>query len=148
MQNSWLARGFILLKVPYCTHFWSFILGVDVLKNIYLRYKYQNPSQYILQLFSQELCWKQGCVQPRQNGAKRLLNGNSGALNTLFWWRNCGSWEGQSLCSFWRIFGAWWNRYKYVINIAKYTQCYSHCPCLQNKREHPHGVKGFVETGS
>ncbi len=26
----------------------------------------------------------QGCVQPRQNCAKRLLNGNGGALNTLF----------------------------------------------------------------
>ncbi len=26
----------------------------------------------------------QGCVQPRQNGAKRLLNGNGDALNTLF----------------------------------------------------------------
>ncbi len=35
------------LKVPYCTPFWSFILSVDVLKNIYLRYKYQKPSQYI-----------------------------------------------------------------------------------------------------
>ncbi len=35
------------LKVPYCTPFWSFILGFDVLKNIYLQYKYQKPSQYI-----------------------------------------------------------------------------------------------------
>ncbi len=35
------------LKVPYCTIFWSFVLGFDVLKNIYLRYKYQKPSQYI-----------------------------------------------------------------------------------------------------
>ncbi len=34
----------ILLKVPYCTPFWSFILGFDILKNIYLRYKYQKPS--------------------------------------------------------------------------------------------------------
>ncbi len=37
----------IPLKVPYCTPFWSFILGFDVLKNIYLRYKYQKTSQYI-----------------------------------------------------------------------------------------------------
>ncbi len=73
----------------------------------------------------------QGYVQPRKNGAKRLLNGNGGALNTLFWWRKCynyGSWEGHSLCSFWRILGAWWNRYKYVFNTAKYARCYSHCP--------------------
>ncbi len=35
------------LKVPYCTPFWSYILGFDVLKNLYLRYKYQKPSQYI-----------------------------------------------------------------------------------------------------
>ncbi len=45
-----------------------------------------------------------------KNGAKCLLNGNGDALNTLFWWRKCcnyGSWEGHSLCSFWRIFGAW-----------------------------------------
>ncbi len=50
--------GKVMLKVPYCTPFWSFILGFDVLKNIYLRYKYQKPSQYtvFLQLFSQELC--------------------------------------------------------------------------------------------
>uniref|UniRef100_A0A672KWB3 Tight junction protein ZO-2-like n=1 Tax=Sinocyclocheilus grahami TaxID=75366 RepID=A0A672KWB3_SINGR len=27
---------------------------------------------------------EQGCVQPRQNGAKRFSNGNGGALNTLF----------------------------------------------------------------
>ncbi len=49
----------------------------------------------------------QGCVQPRKNGANLLLNGNGGALNTLFWWRKCcsyGSWEGHSLCSFWIIF--------------------------------------------
>ncbi len=25
--------------------------------------------------------------QPQQSGAKRLLNGNDGVLNTLFWWR-------------------------------------------------------------
>ncbi len=43
-----------ILKVPYCTHFWSFILGVDVLKNIYLWYKYQNLNIFV-QLFSQEL---------------------------------------------------------------------------------------------
>ncbi len=72
----------------------------------------------------------QGCVQPRQNGAKRLLNGNGGALNTLFWWRKCcnyGSWRGHSLSSFWIIFGAWWN--KYAFNTEKYTRCYSHFPC-------------------
>ncbi len=46
-----------VLKVPYCTLFWSLILGFDVLKNIYLRYKYQKPSQYIfLQLLFQDLC--------------------------------------------------------------------------------------------
>ncbi len=84
-----------------------------------------------------------------KNGAKHLLNGNGDALNTLFWWRKCcnyGSWEGHSLCSFWRIFGAWWNRYKYVFNTAKYARCYSHCPAVQNKREYPNRVKGFVET--
>ncbi len=72
----------------------------------------------------------QGCGQPRQNSAKRLLNGNGGALNTLFWWRKCcnyGSWEGHSLSSFWIIFGAWWN--KYAFNTEKYTRCYSHFPC-------------------
>ncbi len=35
------------LKVLYCTPFWSFIWGFDVLKNICLQYKYQKPSQYI-----------------------------------------------------------------------------------------------------
>ncbi len=49
----------ITLKVPYCTPFWSFILGVDVLKNIYLRYKYQKYLNIFVQLFSQELFWKQ-----------------------------------------------------------------------------------------
>ncbi len=36
---------------------------------------------------------------PKKNSAKRLLNGNGDALNTLFWWRKCcnyGSWEGHS----------------------------------------------------
>ncbi len=73
-----------------------------------------------------------GCVQPWKNGAKHLLNGNSGAMKTLFWWLKCcnyGSWEGHYLCSFWRIFGAWWNRYKYMFNTASYARCYSHCPC-------------------
>ncbi len=37
----------LVLKVPYCKPFWSFNLGVDVLKNIYLRYKYQKPSPYV-----------------------------------------------------------------------------------------------------
>ncbi len=75
---------------------------------------------------------EQGCVQPRNNGAKHLLNRNGGVLNILFWWRKCwnyGSWEGHSLCSFWRIFGAWWNRYKYVFNATKYARSYSHCRC-------------------
>ncbi len=35
------------LKVSCCTPFRSFILGLDVFKNIYLRYKYHKPSQYI-----------------------------------------------------------------------------------------------------
>ncbi len=34
--------------------------------------------------------FSQGQVQPRQNGAKRLLNGNGDVLNTLFWWRKQG----------------------------------------------------------
>ncbi len=44
-----------------------------------------------------------------------------------FWWRKRCSWEGHSLGSFWRIFRAWWNRYKYVFNTAKYARCYSYC---------------------
>ncbi len=62
--------------------------------------------------------WWQGCVQPRQYGAKPLLNRNGGVLNTLFWWHKCcnyGSWEGHALCSL----------YKYVFNTAKYARCYS-----------------------
>ncbi len=52
--NNW--SGF-RLKVPYCTPFWGFILGVDVLNNLYLQYKYQKPSQYILTaLFSGAIC--------------------------------------------------------------------------------------------
>ncbi len=62
----------IYLKVPYCTPFWSFILGFDVLKNIYCVYIYiyiyiymyiyricistKNHLNILLQLFSQELC--------------------------------------------------------------------------------------------
>ncbi len=68
---------------------------------------------------------KQACVQPRQNGQKLLLNWKGGALNTLFWWcKSCnyGSWEGHSLCSFWRIFIVWWKWYKYMFNTAKYAQ--------------------------
>ncbi len=43
-----ILKGYSLwLKVPYCTPIWSFILGFDVLKNIYVQYKYQKPSQYI-----------------------------------------------------------------------------------------------------
>ncbi len=50
-----------LLKVPYCTPFWSFILGFDVLKNIYSWYKYQKPSQYIFTaLFSGAVVKKTG----------------------------------------------------------------------------------------
>ncbi len=32
------------LTVPYCTPFWDFNLGGDVLKNIFLQYMYQKPS--------------------------------------------------------------------------------------------------------
>ncbi len=35
------------LTVPYCTPFWDFNLGGDVLKNIFLQYMFQKPSQYI-----------------------------------------------------------------------------------------------------
>ncbi len=49
----------LVLKVPYCTPFWSFILGVDVLKNIYMLYKYQKSSKYIFTaLFSGALLKK------------------------------------------------------------------------------------------
>ncbi len=55
---TWLlwseGRGEPVLKVPYCTPFWSFILGFDVLKNIYLQYKYQNPYIFTA-LFSEAL---------------------------------------------------------------------------------------------
>ncbi len=64
-----------------------------------------------------------------ETNAKHLLNGNGDALNTLFWWRKCcnyGSWEGHSFVFFWRIFGAWWNRNKYVINTAKSLPLPSH----------------------
>ncbi len=48
-----MLENYNSLKVPYCTPFQSFILGVDVLKNIYL---YQKPSQYIFTaLFSRAL---------------------------------------------------------------------------------------------
>ncbi len=83
-------------------------------------------------LSSAPLVQTTGLRSAPKNGAKYLLNGNGGALNTLFWWRKCcnyGNWEGHSLCSFWRIFGAWWNRYKYVFNTEKYAQYYSHCAC-------------------
>ncbi len=78
-----------------------------------------------------------GCVHPWKNGAKRLLNGNSGALNTLLWRHKCcnyGSWEGHSLCSFWIIFWAWWNRYKYVFNTTKYALLQS-LPLLSRIKE-------------
>ncbi len=91
-----------------------------------------------------------GHVQPGQNGGKRLLNGNGGALNTLFWWRKCcnyGSWEGHSLCSFWRIFEAWWNGYINTCLILQNTLDVTVTAlAVQNKREHPNRVKGFVET--
>ncbi len=47
------------LKGPILYTFLEFYLGVDVLKNIYLRYKYQKHLNIFVQLFSQELCWKQ-----------------------------------------------------------------------------------------
>ncbi len=99
----------------------------------------------------------QGHVQPGQNGGKRSLNGNGGAytllqVNTLFWWRKCcnyGSWEGHSLCSFWRIFEAWWNGYINTCLILQNTLDVTVTAlAVQNKREHPNRVKGFVETGS
>ncbi len=44
------------LKVPYSTPFWSFILGVDVLKNIYIYgISTQNHLNLFLQLFSHVL---------------------------------------------------------------------------------------------
>ncbi len=36
-----------IFKGPILYTFLEFILGFDVLKNIYLWYKYQKPSQYI-----------------------------------------------------------------------------------------------------
>ncbi len=81
--------------------------------------------------------------------AKRLLKGNCGALNTLFWWRKCwnyGCWEGHYLCSFWRIVGVWWNRYNTCLKRQNTLNVTVTAFAVQNKREHPSRVKGFVET--
>ncbi len=73
------------LKVPYCTPFWRFILGVDVLKNIYIcGISTKNHLNIFVQLFSQELCWKQ----------IDLIN----IHETLFWLAGCflsDAWLGQ-----------------------------------------------------
>ncbi len=65
-------------------------------------------------------------------------------LNTLLWWRKCcsyGSWEGHSLCSFWR-------NDKYVFNslLQNTLDVTVTALAVQNKREHPNRVKGFVKT--
>ncbi len=89
-------------------------------------------------------------LYPLGHDCPGLLNGNGGALNTLFWWRkwqlSYGSWEGHYLCSFWRIFGVWWNRYNTCLKRQNTLNVTVTALAVQNKREHPSRVKGFVET--
>jgi len=43
--------------------------------------------------------------------------------------------KGHSLLSLWRIFRAWWSRYKCVFNTTKYARRNSHCTCCpEHKR--------------
>ncbi len=97
--------------------------------------------------------WQLACPEPgtspEKNGAKRLLNRNGDALNTLFWWRKCcnyGSWEGHSLCSFEEFsepdeIGI--NTWLILQNTLDVTVT---ALAVHNKTEHPNPVKGFVET--
>ncbi len=79
---------------------------------------------------------------------KTVINRNGGALNTVLMTQcsNYGSWEGHSSCSFWRIFRA----YEIGINTCLLLQIILDVTVtalvVQNKREHPNQVKGFVET--
>ncbi len=56
------------------------------------------------------------------------------------------SWEGHYLCSFWRIIGVWWNRYITCLKLQNTLNVTVTALAVQNKREHPSRVKGFVET--
>lgn len=59
---------------------------------------------------------------------------------------NYGIWEGHSLFFFLRIFWAWWNRYKYVLNTQNTLIVKVTVLAVLNKRQHPNWMKVFVET--
>ncbi len=100
------------LKVPYCTPFWSFILCVDVLKNIYLRYKVPKTSQYI---FSQELCWQQIGLSCLIDIHAKSLNQKSADMLDMF--------ERKVLR---RIFGPGMRSWKYCIRRHHYQHLLAH----------------------
>ncbi len=78
---------------------------------------------------------------PEKNGAKHLLNGNGDALNTLFWWHKCcnyGSWEGHSEPNEIGVNTCLILQHTLYVTVTALA--------VQNKREHPNRVKGFVET--
>ncbi len=78
-----------------------------------------------------------------------FLNGNGGALNTLFWWRKCcnyGSWEGHSCV----LFEEFSEPDEISVNMCLILQNTLDVTvtalAVQNKREHHNRVKGFMET--
>ncbi len=97
-----------------------------------------------------EHAWSdQGYVQPRKNGAKRLLNGNGDALNTVLMTQVLQLWQLR------RTFFVFFLKnfrslYEIGINTCLILQNMLYVTvtalAVQNKREHPNRVKGFVET--
>ncbi len=53
--------------------------GVETVDEILIGYYLYSLRKVIWLIANQD------CIQPRKNGAKRLLNGHGDALNTLFW---------------------------------------------------------------
>ncbi len=82
-------------------------------------------------------------TKPRKNGVKRLLNGNSGALSTLFWWRKCCN---IFLCSFWIILELDEIGINTCLILKNTLDVTVTALAFQNKTEHPNQVKEYVET--
>ncbi len=91
---------------------------------------------------------KQGHIQPGQHGAKRLLNGNGDALNTVLMMLVLQL--RQLRRPFFVLFEEFSEPNEIGINTCLILQNMLDVTvtafAVQNKREHPNRMKGFVET--
>ncbi len=116
-----ILKGYSLwLKVPYCAPIWSFILGFDVLKNIYVQYKYQKTSQYIFTAVLSRICriWNNVCVHMCKTTNWQFII--LVIVYTSLWLIVAGGWMGR-----WVVLGIVTEGGDWVVRTSTQKRCIS-----------------------